>query len=502
MNVYLIVVVAYFGLITLISLLTKKVASRSAADYLVAGRNLGVIACAVVVASEWLGGMSTIGVSERAFDTRTMQPVLYNISTALGMIIIGFTVARHYRKNNVHTVSEMLENLFGRRARAISAIAFLFAYVVLAFVQLQTASSVISAMFGLPWLYSVIISSVVITIYTYVGGMHALAITGIIHVITMFFGIGVAAWLGISDVGGFVALQQEMVGQGAPQNLYNPFSGGLSYAWSLILGGVLGGMAGQASIQPIFAARSASVAKKAAIFSSLIIAPFGIMVALLGLVAKTGFYFDVETASSPLWSHSMEMINPKMVLPTLMVTPEFIHPVLGGIALAGILAAILSTVGPVNFAVVTIATKDIYHGIINKTAVDKKLISTARKLVILVNLITIPLAYYSTGAILSMAYISYGIRAIGAIVIVMGIYQRGWISTDGVRWAFIGGTVAVAVNITAKLLGWWAIEDTYMALAAAMVFIILGNIYANNRKKNLRRQSQKLKPHKTKDIPN
>ncbi|MFW5706545.1 MAG: sodium:solute symporter family protein [Bacteroidota bacterium] len=500
MNTYLLVVVAYFALITIISLLTKKVASRSAADYLVAGRNLGIVACAVVVASEWLGGMSTIGVSERAFMSGTLQPILYNISTAIGMIIIGYTVARHYRQNNVHTVSEMLENLFGRRARAVSAIAFLFAYIVLAFVQLQTASSVISAMFGLPWLYSVIISSLVITLYTYMGGMHALAITGIIHVITMFFGIGVAAWVGVSDVGGFAELKTAMMAQGSPDNLYNPFSGGIGYAWSLILGGVLGGMAGQASIQPIFAARSAPIAKKAAILSSLIIAPFGIMVALLGLVAKTGNYFDVTTAASPLWNPDLGIINPKMVLPTLMVTPEFIHPVLGGIALAGILAAILSTVGPVNFAVVTIATKDIYHGIINKSAVDKKLISTARKLVILVNLITIPLAYYSTGAILSMAYISYGIRAIGAIVIIMGIYQRGWISTDGVRWAFVGGTLAVLVNIVAKLMGWWRIEDTYVAVGAALIFIMLGNIYANNRKKQLRRQSEKLRPFQSKDI--
>jgi solute:Na+ symporter, SSS family len=498
MNIYLVIVVAYFGLITLISLLTKKVASRSAADYLVAGRNLGVIACAVVVASEWLGGMSTIGVSEKAFTSGTMQPILYNISTAVGMIIIGFTVARHYRQNNVHTVSEMLENLFGRRARAISAIAFLFAYIVLAFVQLQTASSVISAMFGTPWIYSVIISSVVITAYTYVGGMHALAITGIIHVVAMFGGIGIAAWIGVSDVGGFGALREAMISQGAPSNLYNPFSGGLSYAWSLILGGVLGGMAGQASIQPIFAARSAAIAKKAAILSSLIIAPFGIMVALLGLVARTGKYFDITTAASPLWKAGI--INPKMVLPTLMVTPEFIHPILGGIALAGILAAILSTVGPVNFAVVTIATKDIYHGIINKTAVDQKLISTARKLVILVNLITIPLAIYSTGAILSVAYISYGIRAIGAIVIMLGIYQRGWISTDGVRWAFIGGSLAVIVNIIARMIGWWRIEDTYMAVGAAIVFILLGNFYARSRKKRLIDKSQRLKPFPTKEI--
>lgn len=95
MNVYLMVIVAYFTLVTLASVLTKKAASRSAADYLIAGRNLGVVTCAVVVAAEWLGGMSTIGVSERAFKSGTLQPMLYNISTALGMVIIGFTVASH-----------------------------------------------------------------------------------------------------------------------------------------------------------------------------------------------------------------------------------------------------------------------------------------------------------------------------------------------------------------------------------------------------------------------
>ena len=76
MSVYLIVILGYFGFVTMISILTKRVASRSAADYLVAGRNLGLITCAVVVAAEWLGGMSTIGVSERAFRSGTLQPIL------------------------------------------------------------------------------------------------------------------------------------------------------------------------------------------------------------------------------------------------------------------------------------------------------------------------------------------------------------------------------------------------------------------------------------------
>lgn len=478
MNIYLLVIIAYFGLTTIISLFTKKLASRSAADYLVAGRNLGVVACAVVVASEWLGGMSTIGVSEKAFETATMQPILYNISTAIGMIIIGFTVARHYRQNNVHTVSEMLEKLFGRRARSISAIAFLFAYITLAFVQLQTCASVLSAMFHIPWLQSVVISSMIITLYTYVGGMHALAITGIMHVVVMFFGMGIATVTGLSHINGLSSLHEQLTALGAPSNLFNPFSGGLEYAWSLILGGVLGGMAGQASIQPIFAARSASIAKKAAILSSLIIAPFGILVAILGLIARTGHFFE----TAPYLADPQMM---KMVLPTLMTTPEFIHPVLGGVALAGILAAILSTVGPVNFAVVTIATKDIYHGLINQTAVDKKLISTARRLVILVNLITIPLAYYGTGAVLDTAYISYGIRAIGAIVIMLGIYQRGWITVEGVRIAFILGTVAVLINILAKNLGYTVIQNTYVAIAAALISVMIGNMTGKRKPKKL-----------------
>jgi SSS family solute:Na+ symporter len=477
MNTYLLIVLVYFGLITLISFFTKKLASRSAVDFLVAGRNLGMIACSVVIASEWLGGMSTIGVSEKAFTTGTLKPILYNFSTALGMVIIGFTVARHYREKKVHTVSEMLEHLFGSGARQVSAIAFLFAYIVLAFVQLQTAASVISATFDTSWFTSIIISALVITLYTYFGGMHSIAIAGIIHVAVMFSGAGLAVFTGLSDIGWIEGLRHALIVQGSPQDMFNPFSGEISYAWSLILGGVLGGMAGQASIQPVFAARSPLTAKRAAIMSAFIIAPFGIMIALLGLLAKTGNYFDISTASSPLWDPNLQQINPKMVLPALLVSPEFIHPLAGGFALAGILAAILSTVGPVNFAVVTIATRDIYHALWKKDATDKQLIKTARLQIIFLNLLTIPLAFLASGAILTTAYISYGIRAIGAIIILLAIYRRGWINLLGVRLAFIGGTLAVLINVVLRSFNLINLEDTYVAVGSALVFIILGNLW-------------------------
>ncbi len=197
------------------------------------------------------------------------------------------------------------------------------------------------------------------------------------------------------------------------------------------------------------------------------------MVALLGLIARTGFFIDAGA-----------VVNPKMVLPALLTTADFIHPVLGGVALAGILAAILSTVGPVNFAVVTIATKDIYHGLINKTAVDRKVVATARRLVILVNFVTIPMAIFIHGAILDAAYVSYAIRAVGAIVIVLGIYKRGWITTGAVRLAFAGGTIAILFAVIGNKLAWFQIEETFVGVGSAIIFIVAGNLWTKfkNRK--------------------
>jgi Na+/proline symporter len=296
--------------------------------------------------------------------------------------------------------------------------------------------------------------------------MHALAITGIIHVAVMFIGVGVAFINGMIDIGGINGLTDSLMAleQGVPANYLNPFSAGLNGAFSLLLGGILGGMAGQASIQPIFGAKNVKTAKRAAIFSSLIIAPFGLMIAFLGLMAKTGSYFDTSLLE-----------NSKMALSTLLTSKSFINPYLGALALAGVLAAILSTVGPVNFAVVTIAAKDIYHGIINKEADDKKLLRTAKNLVLLVNLITIPLAIYVGKSVLDAAYISYAIRAIGAIVIILGIYKKGWITQTGVIYAFIGGTLTIFLCVIAKSYGWFYIDKTYGAVISAIVFIIIGN---------------------------
>lgn len=400
MSVYLVVIVAYFALVVAVGMGTRRLASRSAAEYLVAGRNLGLGVCAVVVASEWLGGLSTIGVSEQAFRLGSLEPILYNVATATGMVIIGFTVASHYRRKQVHTVSEMVASLFGPRARHVSAVAFLIAYVTLAYVELQTCASVLSPLFHLSWPAAVVISAAIITLYTYMGGMHALAIAAILYLATRYLGLGTAVLIGLGKVGGFAGLQQKLIAVGGPANYYNPFAGDPASALSLLLGGILGGMAAQASIQPIFAAKDVRTAKRAAILAALFIPPYGLMTAVLGLMARTGLFFDPTT-----------------------------------------------------------------------------IVAVARRLVVLVTLAIIPLAIFIRGAILDSGYVSYAIRAIGAIVILVGIYRSRWISSLAANLAFTIGTAVILLCVLANRLQWFAVDKTYGAVATTLLVILLVNAY-------------------------
>ena len=469
MNTYLIIILVYFALVNGLAIFTVRKAGRSSSEYLIAGRNMGMVAVAMVVAAEWLGGLSTIGVSERAFTTGTLEPVLYNLSTSLGMIIIGFTVAAHYRRHGVHTVGEMLGKLFGEKVRKISSLAFLVAYIILGYVQLQTCAGVIAPLFSMQWPAAVMVSAGIITLYTYLGGMHALALTGIIHMFARYLGTGIALWVGLDKLGGLEPLTQQLLASGSPQGLYNPFSNSLSAGFSLLLGGVLGGMAAQASIQPIFAAKDVKTAKRAAILSGFLIAPFGLLTGMLGLMARSGHFIDPAT-----------VINPKMALTLLLTEPSFIHPFWGGIALAGILAAIFSTAGPVNFAIVTIAAKDIYQGWYHKNADDGHLLKTARRMVIAVNLVLIPPALLFHQGVLEAAYASYAIRSAGAIVLVLGIYFRKYISIRGAVLAFAAAVAAVLYNITTPYTGLPSADTTYLTLLAALSGIFAGTFFRKN----------------------
>lgn len=482
-NIQFIIIAGYFVLLVFLGWFAKRY-SQSSEDFLIAGRNLGMVLCTVSIVGEWLGGMSTVGTAEKAY-TSGFFPIWYNISTALGMMLFGFTLAAVYRKHNVHTVGEMLEKIYKRHVRIITSLCFAAAFIILGYIQLQTVGSVAAQVLDMDYALAVIVSGVLITIYVFFGGMHSIALTNLVHIILLYSTLITVFILVLVKMGGFGGLFSSL-GNVLPAaevaNFKNPLSMGYGKVISWILGGILAGFASQASIQPVFAARSIKTAKRSAFLSAAFIAPIGIMVATLGMAVRTGAFGGAPPTA-------------KETLPFLLMNGDFLPPWLSGLAMAGILAAILSTIAPVMFAVSTIITKDIYHLVLHKEASDKKILNVSRGLVIVIGLVSIPLAIFLKGAILDTAYITYAIRGSAAIAVLMGIYSvKKWIPSPtpgSINVAIIAATASsigfvVFKKEIAAFLG-FTVDKVYAAIFFTLLSIFLVTFLTRKKKSEINR---------------
>lgn len=503
--VQLLIIITYFVLLAVIGKVAKKYA-KSSSDFLIAGRNMGVTLVTVSIVGEWLGGMSTIGTSETAFQSGFF-PLWYNVSTAVGMFLFGLTIAAIYRRHDVHTVGEMLQFYYNRQVRVVASLAFVVAFFILSYLQLQAIGSLVSQLFGSmlenvsnglasifgahltlfdPYSIAIIISGIFVIFYVYEGGMKSIALTNLMHVILLFSTIITVFFIVLYKLGGydglFATLNTAFIAEGkSPEqaaqmvaSFKNPFSLGVGKMIAWLLGGILSGFASQACIQPVFAAKNISTAQKSAILSAFFIAPLGILVSTMGMAVRSGAFGALEPERA------------KEALPYLLMGSNFLPPWLSGLAVAGILAAILSTVAPVMFAVSTILVKDFYHLIINQDASDAHLLKASKFLTAAVGILTIPMAIYIQGRILEAAYITYGIRGAAALIVLLGVFwinkktQRTYVTPQAASAALVVATVGILLFVIFKssvmpYLGWvpFTIDRVHVAIFLTLFTILI-----------------------------
>jgi len=406
-----IIVMTYFTFIILVGILAKRYVKTSA-DVLVAGRNLGLVLCLVAIAAEWLGGTSTVGVGQWAFRYG-ISPLWYNVSTSLGMLFFGLTWAALYRKMKAVTVPEIVERLYDRRTRITAAFFFVIAYTLLSAVQIGSIGALFSGALKIDINVAIIIAGLGITIYTLAGGMYSVALTNFIHVFVIWIGIGLAYIVYMSAVGwygGLKAALDNLATQGSIQltgeKALNPFGMGYSEVLAWVLGGVTGAFAAQASIQPVFAAKDWKTAKRASLLTPLLVAPLGILVSstVLAAIALHGNYVGGET---------------RLAFPLALMLID--NPIIGGIAMAGVFAAIASTEAPILLGMATIFVKDIYHTIIRPQASDKEVLLATRLATLMAGIISIVMALVAKELPIA-TYVNYAMRGAVFINLALAIY--------------------------------------------------------------------------------
>jgi SSS family solute:Na+ symporter len=174
----LFIVLFYIFLLFLITWSTRRLSRGGMISYLLAGRGLPYWVVAPLLTGLAIGGASTIGVAERAYNAG-LAAGWYNAAWAAGAILVGFIAARRYRQMEVTTIPELFERYYSTAGRVIGVIGQLLLQIVITSLQYVAGGAILSSL--LPDVFSfqsgMLVTAIVFVGITLIGGFWAAGLT-------------------------------------------------------------------------------------------------------------------------------------------------------------------------------------------------------------------------------------------------------------------------------------------------------------------------------------
>lgn len=365
------IIIFYCLVILVLGVYISRSKKRTTHEYFQAGGKLpwfivGASFVATGMNTEQLVGMVGMGY-EHGLVIANWDWLFFPIYTLLIWVFLPI-----YLRGKVSTIPEYLENRFHPSCRNILAVVVVLGYV---FINLSTVfyagGLIIQEIIGFPIVWAIVGLALIAAVHTTLGGLETVAWINLLQFFILLIGGILLFSFGLHTMDGGVA---EMIGSDpARSHLIQPASHPLIPWTSLIIAVVTVGIwyscTNQFLVQQCLGAKSEWDARMGIILAGFV----------------TFFRPVVEVFPGLIAHHLYDLDKPDLAFTTLLqdVVPAGIR----GIIVAGILAAILSTIESILNATSTIFTLDIYKKIVHKSASQKQLVSVGRITMLTVTII-------------------------------------------------------------------------------------------------------------------
>lgn len=418
------VVVTYLAVTVGISLYLSRYA-KSASDFLIAGRKLGLLLTTATLAAIQLGAGVILGGAELGAQSGVWPGMWYGIGCGGGLILAGLLVAAKLRRRGGIVPLDFFGDRYGERkwVRFWGWLSNIPSLLGIFIAQIMAAGTIFTV-FGVSYKEGVIISGVVIMVYSITGGMISVAVVNFIQ-------LGIIA-LGIPLVAIMALLKSGEAGLGAASSvLSEPFipSGMFSQAVFIIVPFLLAISVSYDAFMRYQSAKSEKVAKWGCILGGSIVILISFCVGLVGSVGKTIFP-TLENAE----------VLPKMIQSTL-------PPVLAGLVVSALLAAAMSTGNCLLISLAGCFTRDLYNKVLNpKAELDELKHSKAlSRLVILGTLVVgVTIAFYAKGILYTIIIFNYPYMGSMLIPLLGGALWERATPKGATAAILVGGAIGVA----------------------------------------------------------
>jgi cation/acetate symporter len=182
--------------------ITKWAASRtkSAADFYAAGGGITGFQNGLAIAGDYMSAASFLGISGLVYSSG-FDGLIYSIGFLVGWPIILFVIAERLRNLGKFTFADVAAYRFQQiPIRSLAALGSLTVVAFYLIAQMVGAGKLIELLFGLPYLYAVIIVGVLMIMYVTFGGMLATTWVQIIKAVLL---LGGASFMAIMVLAAF-----------------------------------------------------------------------------------------------------------------------------------------------------------------------------------------------------------------------------------------------------------------------------------------------------------
>ncbi len=429
------IVIGYLTVTVLVGLLLGQ-RIKSATDFLIAGRNLGLLLTTSSLAAVQIGAGVILGGAELGAANGVWPGMWFGIGCGGGLILAGILVAPRLRRRGGFVPLDFYGKRFGenRWIRVWAWLSNIPSLLGIFVAQILAAGSVMSV-FGMSLRTAILISGVVVMLYSVVGGMWSVAVINLMQVGVIVIGIplvAVMAWFHLQEAG-TVSLSQVL---GTP---FVPAGMG-TRAVFIIVPFLIAISVSYDAFMRYQAARSASVARWGCILGGLIVMAISFCA---GLVGAVGRHLYPDVADSVVLSHTVE---------------QLLHPVVAGIVVSALLAAALSTANCLLVSLAGTFTRDLYNMVLNPGArLDELKGSKTLSRAVIVGALAVGLwiAFHAKGILDTMIIFNYPYMGSLLVPLLGGVLWSG--ATRQGAWAAIvaGGIIGVASFVVGAVPGPW-----------------------------------------------
>ena len=262
---------------------------KDSADFVVAGRRLGILLATGTLAATWFGTGTVLGAAGAAYKGGFLAIIADPFGAALCLFLAGLFYVRMMRRMGVSTIAEFFERRFGKTAGVVAAACTIPAYLGWVASLMVGFGKIIHALTGLDAVVGTCLGAAIVLIYTTVGGMWAVTLTDFIQVAVLTLGLIFMTPVLLSDMGGWAAIRAQLPDDQFylyPRDADMTTWFNYARAW-LVIG--LGNLAGQDLLQRSLSSRNESVAQNSAYLSGIIYLTVGLLPVFLGIAATLTF---------------------------------------------------------------------------------------------------------------------------------------------------------------------------------------------------------------------